>query len=354
MTAGPSDPTIGARSPGSSPRLVADIAQAQALGFARAGLVPVVKHFPGHGTVSADTHLGAVVQDADLAVLQKRDLVPFRALVDAGVPAVMTAHIVVRAVDPDRPASLSPAVLTGLLREDLGFQGLVVTDALNMAAVTDLAGPGDAAVAAVQAGADVVLMPTDPASATAALLAALDDGRLTRERVEESAARMVATLRHADAVPAPGPAVIGSQPDLAVTAALAGLTQLSGPCGQRLVGESISVQGGTSTTRGYLETAAAQAGLGVGGGDVVVLLGGADYQAGGAAGGPGTGAGAVVVATDVPYALAGSTASSALLAAYGSDPATMKALVQVLLGTAPAHGRLPVAVGDYPVGSGCG
>lgn len=351
---GPGDPTIGARSPGSDPDAVASIATAEATGFADAGLVPVVKHFPGHGTVSADTHLGSAVQEADLATLERRDLVPFAALADAGVPAVMAAHIEVSAVDPGVPATLSEPVLTGLLRDDLGFEGLVITDAMNMAAVTEVASPGEAAVRSVEAGADIVLMPTDPTVATDALLAAMQDGRLSRDDVEESAARVVATLRHTEGVPVPGADVIGSQPDLARQAALAGITQVSGPCGEPLVGDAIQVRGGTETSRGYLEEAAREAGLRTGSGDVVMLTGGAEYQAGGGAGGPGTGSGDVVVSTDVPYALAESRANTALLAAYGQDRATMQALVEVLVGSAPAQGSLPVPVGDWPVGSGCG
>lgn len=356
VTAGAQDPTIGARSPGSEPELVADIAAGAAAGFAQAGLVPVAKHFPGHGTVSADTHLGAAVQEADLDTLRTRDLVPFQTLVDDGIPAVMTAHIEVRAIDPDAPASLSKDVTTGLLRDEMGFEGIVVTDALNMGAVTDVAGTAgvDPGVLAITAGADVLLMPPDPGATVDALLAALDDGTLTRDRVEGSAALVVATLRHADAVPVPDPDVIGSGHDLAVRAAGAGITQLSGDCGAPLVGDAIQVRGGTAASRAALEDAAREAGLTVGSGDVVVLLGGSEYQAGGGAGGPGTGTGDVVVSTDVPYALADSRADSALIAAYGQDAATMEALVPVLTGEVTAPGRLPVAVGtDHPIGSGC-
>jgi beta-N-acetylhexosaminidase len=148
--------------------------------------------------------------------------------------------------------------------------------------------------------------------------------------------------------------VIGSAHDLSVRAALAGVTQLSGPCGERLVGDSIHVSGGTEADRANLTAAARAAGLGTGSGDSVVLVGGATYQAGGGPGGPGTGSGDVVVTTDRPYPLADSRADTALIAAFGRDPATMEALVQVLLGEARAPGALPVAVGDYPVGSGCG
>nr|WP_306270168.1 glycoside hydrolase family 3 N-terminal domain-containing protein [Ornithinimicrobium sp. HY1793] len=353
-TIGPQDPTIGARSPGSDPELVAQTAIAELAGFADAGILPVAKHFPGHGSITTDSHLGVAEQTADLATLQERDLVPFRAVIDAGAPAMMPGHIVVDAIDPGQPATLSSAVLTGLLQEDLGFTGLVVTDALNMGAITEASGDQHPAVSALLAGVDVLLMPPDPIGSLDAVVAALADGTLDRADLEDSAARVVATLRHQQQVPAPGASVIGSAHDLSVRAAAAGLTQLTGACGERLVGDSITISGGTETDRANLAEAAQEAGLGTGSGDSVVLVGGSTYQAGGGAGGPGTGSGDIVVTTDRPYPLADSSASTALIAAYGRDPATMEALVQVLLGETTAPGALPTPVGDHPIGSGCG
>lgn len=354
VTIGPQDPTIGARSPGTDPQVVAEIAVAQASGFSDAGILPVVKHFPGHGSITADSHLGAALQTADLPTLEGRDLVPFRAAVDAGVPAVMPGHIVVEAIDPDAPATLSHAVLTGLLREDLGFTGLVVTDALNMAAITEASGVQHPAVAALLAGVDVLLMPPDPVGTVDAIVLALEDGTLQRADLEDSAARAVAMLRHNQAVPAPDDSVIGSAHDLSVRAAAAGITQLSGHCGEPLVSDSIEISGGSAGDRANLASAARAVGLGTGSGDSVVLVGGSTYQAGGGPGGPGTGSGDVVVTTDRPYPLADSRAGTALIAAYGRDPATMEALVQVLLGDVTAPGSLSTPVGDYPVGAGCG
>lgn len=353
-TSGPQDPTIGARSPGSDPELVAQTALAELAGFAESGILPVVKHFPGHGTIGTDSHLGVAEQTADLATLQERDLVPFEAAIGAGAPAMMPGHIVVDAIDPDRPATLSPTVLTDLLREELGFTGLIVTDALNMGAITETSGDQHTAVSALLAGVDVLLMPPDPVGSIDAVVAALADGTLDRADLEDSAARTVATLRHHQDVPASDPSVIGSQHDLSVRAAAAGLTQLTGACGERLVGDSITISGGTQTDRTTLTQAAEEAGLGTGSGDSVVLVGGSSYQAGGGPGGPGTGSGDIVVTTDRPYPLADSSASTALIAAYGRDPATMEALVQVLLGEQTAPGVLPTPVGDYPIGAGCG
>lgn len=355
VTIGPQDPTIGARSPGSDPQLVADTVLAEIAGFSEAGILPVVKHFPGHGTLTADSHVGAAVQTAGRALLEERDLVPFRAAVDGGAPAVMPGHIAVEVIDPGVPATFSAAVLNGLLREEMGFTGVVVTDALNMGAVTDGTSGEHPAVAALLAGVDVLLMPPDPTGAIDAVVIALGDGTLTRERLEESAARTVAALRHQQAGQSvPDLSVIGSEHELSVRAALAGITQLSGPCGERLVGDAIRISGGSEADRANLTTAARAAGLDTGSGDTVVLVGGTTYQAGGGPGGVGTGSGDVVVTTDRPYPLADSRGTTALVAAFGRDPATMEALVQVLLGEAMAPGALPTPVGDYPVGSGCG
>ncbi|WP_226345686.1 glycoside hydrolase family 3 N-terminal domain-containing protein [Agilicoccus flavus] len=359
VTTGPDDPTIGVRSAGSDPAAVGRLSTALALGYLEAGVLPTLKHFPGHGSVTADTHVGTARQDASRATLLRRDLAPFRAGIEAGVPAVMTAHIVLTAVDRDRPATLSPAVLDGLLRRDLGFRGLVVTDALEMGAVAQRFGADRAAVLAVGAGADVLLMPADPRAAVSALVAATRDGTLTRARLEESAARMVAALRVAAAPASPQDRAPGSHADVAARLAAASVVQLSGRCGARLVGRSVRVTGGRADDRAAFTAAARRAGLGVGSGTHVALLDGGAYRAGegeGGAGGDGdagrSGAG-VVVALDVPYGLAGGAAGAARLATFGRTPATFDALVAVLTGRAPARGRLPVAVGARALGSGC-
>ena len=148
VTVGPSDPAIGARSAGSSPERVATQVTAAVQGFASAGLVPVVKHFPGHGSVTTDSHYGLPVQRRSLAELRARDLVPFRAAVDAGTSSVMVGHLDVRAVDPRTPSSLSHDVVTGLLRDELGFRGVAFTDSLQMAAVAARFGSAGSAVRA--------------------------------------------------------------------------------------------------------------------------------------------------------------------------------------------------------------
>lgn len=354
VTIGPTDPTIGARSPGSDPALVSRISLGYVSGYQQAGIVPVVKHFPGHGSVQGDTHTGLARQSADLATLTMRDLVPFRDAARAGVPAVMTAHVVLDAVDAKRPASLSRAVTTGLLRERIGYSGLVVTDALNMEAVTSGTRPGEAAVRAVEAGADVLLMPTDPAAAAQAIEAAVEAGRLSRAQLEDSAARMVATMR-ATVTPPPQDSAPGSHGGVARDVATASITQISGRCGRRLVGRSISISGGTPGDRAALAAAAKNAGLRVGGAGAttVTLLGGGVYRAGTSRdSGASTGTGDVLVALDVPYGLA--SGSAVKIAAYGRTPATFAALLPILLGQVTAQGSLPTPVGSIRMGAGCG
>ncbi len=178
VTSGPGDPTIGSRSPSSRPRAVSEHVIAAAEGFTSSGVLPVIKHFPGHGSVPVDSHLTLPVQAKTRAALDESDLVPFRAAVEAGLPAVMVGHLDVRAVDPRVPSSLSRKVVTDLLRTELGFTGLVVTDSLAMAAVTRGRDAGRTAVQALRAGSDVLLMPPSPAAARAAVVRAVRSGEL--------------------------------------------------------------------------------------------------------------------------------------------------------------------------------
>jgi beta-N-acetylhexosaminidase len=333
VTSGQDDPTIGSRSASDDPARVSAAVTAALAGYEDAGIVAVVKHYPGHGSVPADSHETLPVQPATPDVLAARDLVPFSAAARAGARAVMTSHIAVQAWDPGVPASLSPAAYTAL-RTTTGFAGVAVTDALDMAAVTGAAAPGDAAVGALAAGADLLLMPPDVPAAVAAVAAAVRDGRLARQRVQEAAARVVALLRmQSRAGPVPAGA-LGASAAQSYAASLAGLTVVDGRCAGPLVGDSLQVVGGTAADRAAFDGAAAAAGLATGSGDVVRLLGGPTSA----------GSGDVVVALDAPYGLAASSAGTARLALYGRTPEAFRALVDVLLGRAPARGTLPVAV----------
>jgi beta-N-acetylhexosaminidase len=334
VTTGPDDPTIGSRSASSDPQVVADIVAGALRGYAEAGIIAVPKHFPGHGSVPADSHEELPVQDASLAELINRDLVPFRAAVDAGAPAMMMAHIDVTALDAGVPSSLSAPVVD-LLRDDVGFAGVVMTDAEEMAAVAALYTPAEAAVSALNAGEDVVLMPADVDAAHAGIVAAVSDGRLDAARLDEAATRVVALMLYQAEIgePSPGMDVVGSHEDVSYDASLAGLTVVSGPCDGALVGDSIVIEGGSVADQERLAAAARDAGLGVGSGDVVRLLDESE-----------DGSGDVVVSLDTPYELAQSTAGTAKIASYGRTPAAFRALVHVLLGEEKGGGRLPVDV----------
>ncbi len=192
----PDNPIINIRSFGENPEAVAENVKAFIQGAhadKRAFVLTTAKHFPGHGDTATDTHLSLAVITADRERLEHVELVPFRAAIEAGVDSIMTAHVAVPALaPPDLPATLSSAILTGLLRENLGFQGLVVTDALEMASIVKTFGSGEAAVRALEAGADALLMPADPEAAIRAVVAAVENGRLSRARIRESAAKLLA------------------------------------------------------------------------------------------------------------------------------------------------------------------
>jgi beta-N-acetylhexosaminidase len=150
------------------------------------------KHFPGHGDTATDTHMNLAVITADRPRLESLEWAPFRAAIKSGVDSIMTAHIAVPALDdPALPATLSPKILTGVLRDDLGFKGLIVTDALDMGGIAHGFTVGDASVRALEAGADVLLMPSDPKAAIDAVVAAVKSGRLTPKRIDDSVMRIL-------------------------------------------------------------------------------------------------------------------------------------------------------------------
>jgi beta-N-acetylhexosaminidase len=190
----PANPIINVRSFGEDPAAVARLVAAYVQGLHAHGMLATLKHFPGHGDTETDSHLGLPVLAASWARLDSLELVPFRAGIAAGADVVMSAHIALPAVTgSDAPATLAPAVLTGLLRDSLGFRGLVVTDALLMGAVVARSGAGEAAVRALEAGADLLLMPADPDSAVEAVAAAVAAGRIAPERLDASVRRVLAT-----------------------------------------------------------------------------------------------------------------------------------------------------------------
>lgn len=194
---------IGSRAPSDDPELAAAAVRASVSGYNDAGIVSTVKHFVGHGAVTEDSHDELPVLDMPLAELRTRDIQPFRGAVEAGAPAVMMSHVALAEMDAETPASLSSDAYE-YLREATGFDGLVITDSLGMGAVIGRTAP---AVQALNAGADLLLMPADTELAHATLTRAIDEGDVPRERAEDAAATVVAVqmwqARVAAGVPVP-------------------------------------------------------------------------------------------------------------------------------------------------------
>jgi beta-N-acetylhexosaminidase len=189
----PDNPIINIRSFGENPKSVGEFVAHEIRGIEENGGLATAKHFPGHGDVSVDSHLALPTVPGDRKELEATELVPFRAAIGASVGSVMPGHLAVPAFEPDAsvPATTSRNILTGLLRDELKYKGLVVTDAMDMGGVTSRYPPGEAAVRAVEAGADVLLMPPVPDAAMAGLEGAVRSGRITEKRVDESVRRIL-------------------------------------------------------------------------------------------------------------------------------------------------------------------
>ncbi len=195
VNSNPSNPIINTRSFGEDPQQVGDLVAAYIRGARANGMMTTVKHFPGHGDTATDSHLGVAQVTGDRARLDAVELPPFRQAIAAGVDSVMVAHVTVPALDPDpnHVATTSPAIVGGLLKEQLGFRGIVVTDALDMAALTRLyaAQIGRAAVDAFKAGNDVLLLPADLDASYKAMLQAVRAGEISRERLDGSVLKIL-------------------------------------------------------------------------------------------------------------------------------------------------------------------
>ncbi len=238
----PANPVINVRAWGEDPATAGALAAAFCRGVQAEGVLACAKHFPGHGDTASDSHLELPLVPHNRERLEAVELPPFRDAIAAGVAAVMTAHLLLPAIDPDHPATLSRAVLTGLLRQELGFEGLVVTDALVMEAIAGRYGPSEAAVLALEAGADLVLMPGDADGAIDAIVAAVASGRLGLEQLQASQRRRRRALERC---PADG---VGSAP-----APLGGLSNGPAPADRALALELVRrslVSRGSGPVRG--------------------------------------------------------------------------------------------------------
>jgi len=195
VNSNPLNPVIGVRSFGADEALVARHSAGWTRGVQAAGIAACAKHFPGHGDTSSDSHLALPTIDVDAATLRSRELAPFRAAVDAGTLTVMTSHILVPAIDPLNPATFSAPILEGILRDELGFTGVIVSDALDMVGASGEIGIPEAAVRALAAGCDLLCIGTDNSDAEIGeildhVLRAVEEGRLSGERVAEASGRV--------------------------------------------------------------------------------------------------------------------------------------------------------------------
>ena len=218
----PANPVIAVRSFGENPRLVANLTAAQVRGYTSAGLAGAAKHFPGHGDTDQDSHTGLPNIDHTRQEWEQLDRPPFQAAIDDGVPAIMTAHITVPSLDSSGdPATLSEPIMTGILREEMGYDGVVITDALDMAGASETYGNDRVPVLALKAGVDMLLMPPEFEVAYNAVLGAVESGELTEERIDTSVRRILTLKQDLGIVddpyvdPADLPAHVGTPEHLA-------------------------------------------------------------------------------------------------------------------------------------------
>lgn len=403
----PANPVIGVRSAGEDPGLVSRMVTAQVTGYHDGGVATVAKHFPGHGDTAVDSHFGLPEVTHTRAQLEAIDLPPFRAAIAEGVDTIMTAHVVVRSLDPSgAPATMSPPILTGLLRDELGYDGLIVTDALDMGGATGDYPPDVAPVRAFQAGADQLVLAPRMDVAYAAVLNAVRTGQISRQRLDESVRRIlrlkVSRGLFADPFVNVGRAdrVVGAPAHRRAEQAItdrtttlvkndAGLLPLTGQAGRVLVtgwgatttstlGAAIGRRGpavtvretGTTPAQATIDQAVAEARAG----DLVVV---STMNAGSVDAATGlptpsaaaqqalvrtllaTGKPVVVAGVRNPYDIAWFTEAPTYLATYGYTAASLESLVRVLFGEVDPAGRLPVTIPRadgsgalYPFGHG--
>ena len=395
----PNNPVIGIRSIGGDATLVSDLASAQVTGYHAGGVSAVAKHFPGHGDTGVDSHFGLPQVTHTLEQFHAIDLPPFQADIAAGVDTIMTAHVVFPAVDPSgAPATMSHQILTGVLRDELGFKGLIVTDALDMAGATATYPPDVAPVQAILAGADQLLVPPQMDTAYGAVLDAVRNGTISEQRLDASVYRILlhkyqhGIFAHPFVDPATAPTVMGAPDHLAEAQAItdrtttlvkndAGLLPLAaGPRKVLVAGWGVGTTQGIAkamaargATTQVLESgttpSATQVNTAVGAAqtnDLVVVATNNAYAIDATTGQPtasaaaqtrlvrallATGKTVVVVALRNPYDVASFPEAPTVLDTYGYTAGQIESLVRVLFGQVNPSGRLPVSI-PRPDGTG--
>ena len=337
---------IGSRSFGSDPQANAQQVAAAVRGLQSAGVAAALKHFPGHGHTTADSHDVLPPIRQDRPTWEKQDLPPFRSGVEAGAGVVMSGHLDLQAIDKGVAATFSHKIMTEVLRGQLKFTGVAVTDAMNMEPARKWPA-GEAAVRALNAGNDMLLMPPDIAAARDGILAGLRDGSLKRERLTEAVTRILTLKFRTAQTPQPELSAIGSTSHEQAVSSLnaAAVTVLRGKCAGPLVTGPVSVSAPASreVARAALIKALQDAGVQVqaSGGAVIRLVGSGDQRI------DLDDAAAITVMMDSPGLLAQATTPT-LIATYSSSRLSMTALAGVIAGKAKAPGRSPVAVGNLP------
>ena len=364
----PNNPVIGIRSFGSDPELVSEMVLAESDAYSEHGVVPVIKHFPGHGDTDVDSHTGLPVIDLPRDRWEAEHLPPFRAAVDAGVDAIMTAHVLMPQLDPgEDPATLSPVIIDEILRGELGYDGVVTTDALNMEGVRQTHDDGEVAVRVVEAGVDQLLMPPDPGAAVAAIREAVVSGRLTEERIDQSVLRVLTlkekrgVLERESADPAQADAAMENpeHAEAAQRVADASVTLVRNEADLLPLdaGTRVRVQGEGADR---IAPALTDAGLEVvDGGEDVLVVGtrnarGSEEQRGMVAAGRSQGTPVVVVAQGGPYDLEAFPDVDAYLALYSAVEVSRVAAARVIAGEVDPSGTLPVDIPGADVASGTG
>lgn len=395
------NPVIGVRSFGGDPGLVSGMVRSQVEGYQGAGDVSsTAKHFPGHGDTNVDSHTGLPVITHSREELERIDLPPFRAAINAGVDAIMTAHIVVPALDDSgRPATLSKPILTGLLREEMGYNGIIVTDALTMAAVREQYGDDRVPVEAIKAGADMMLMPPEMDAAYNGVLDAVKSGEIKKKRINESVYRILKAkqkrglFENSYVDESAVDSTVGTPAHLAAADAItektttlvkndAGILPLAADSGKSALVTGWGVSTTSNIATGMQERGMPSEAFETGinpsdakikeavskseGKDLIVVTTNKAWTYSGqqrlVKALLDTGKPVVVAATRDPYDIAYFTGAETYLATYSYRTVSTTALVRVLFGEVNPSGKLPVeipAAGDpnqtlYPYGYGLG
>ncbi|WP_018653417.1 glycoside hydrolase family 3 protein [Actinomadura flavalba] len=353
----PANPVIGVRSFGADPARVSALLGPAIAGFQEGGVAATAKHFPGHGNTATDSHTGLPVINVTPERWERIDAPPFRAAIAAGVDAIMSAHIVVPKLDGSGdPSTLSKKVLTGLLRERLGFTGVIVTDSLQMAGARAKYGDGETAVRAVRAGADQLLMPPSLPKAYNAVLKAVRNGRISQARLDESVTRILKMKQrrglygNTQVDPAKAASIVGTAEHkrAARTVAENAVTLVRNTGGVLpLRDRKVFVTGPLSAALREALTAQGVRTVGTASAADVTVVTARDSAPVVPSGRP-----AIVVALGRPYDLNRAAGAKALVATYSPRPVALHAAARVLAGKVKPTAKLPVPVAGHKPGYG--